>query len=74
MKHLILVLSFLILFCISFLSWFILLWDPTLLPALGQALPRLYTDNLGRILFIAIGLITLGCSLSLLAMLLGVEP
>jgi len=74
MKHFSLILSLLILFTLSFLCLSIVLWDNTLLLALCRMLPVFYAESWGKAFFFALGFIGLGCSLSLFALLLGLEP
>ncbi len=74
MKHFTLGLSFVLFLCFSFTCWLIVIWDPSLLPTLGGLMERMYAESWGTILLIALGFITLGCALSLFALLLGMEP
>ncbi|RJP26754.1 MAG: alkaline shock response membrane anchor protein AmaP [Candidatus Omnitrophota bacterium] len=74
MKQFTLGLSFILLFCLSFTCGIIGIWDPSLLLVLGALMERIHGEYWGRILVVAVGFITLGCSLSLFALLIGLEP
>lgn len=69
-----LIIAFLLLFCLSALSIFLVLWDAPLVVLLGNVFSHLAVTFWGKTVLTAIGLIGLGCSLSLLSILLGIEP
>ncbi len=74
MKQVSLILSFLILFTLSFIAWVIVLGNSSLLMGISVWLPNVYMETWGKIAFWAFAFLSLGCSLSLLAILFGIEP
>ncbi|HOJ61123.1 MAG TPA: alkaline shock response membrane anchor protein AmaP [bacterium] len=74
MKYLSLLLTFAILFCLCLLSWYIVFWDVAGLKQLSLTLLELSTQRWGKLLFIALGLISMGCCMALMAMMMGLEP
>ncbi len=74
MKYLSLLLTFSLLFCLCLLSWYIVFWDIAGLKHLSLALLELSTERWGKLIFIALGLISMGCCLALMAMMMGLEP
>ncbi|MFB3785139.1 MAG: alkaline shock response membrane anchor protein AmaP [bacterium] len=74
MKYLSLLLAFSLLFCLCLLSWYIVFWDIAGLKHLSLALLELSTERWGKLIFIALGLISMGCCLALMAMMMGLEP
>ncbi|MEW6235715.1 MAG: alkaline shock response membrane anchor protein AmaP [Candidatus Omnitrophota bacterium] len=74
MRQLTLLASFVILICLSLACWLIVLGNSSLLLGISVWLPNIYMDAWGKIAFWAFALLSLGCSLSLLAMIFGFEP
>jgi uncharacterized alkaline shock family protein YloU len=69
-----LILSFLLLFCLASICGFLVLWDANMIIVSGTAFSHLAVTLWGKTIIAAIGLIGLGCSLSLLTLLIGLEP
>lgn len=69
-----LILSFIILFCLASLCVFLVLWDANMVLLVSNTTGAIATTMWGKTIIAAFGLIGLGCSLSLLSLLLGLEP
>lgn len=69
-----LLISFLLLFCGSALCGFLVIWDNEMILLTGAALSNTALTLWGKTVLAALGLVGLGCSLSLLALLLGIDP
>jgi len=74
MRQLTLLASFIILISLSFICWLIVLGNSSLLLGISVWLPNIYMELWGKLAFWAFALLSLGCSLSLLALIFGFEP
>lgn len=75
MKQITLSVSFLIVFVMSLTCWLIVLGSEELLIGLCTLLPNIYLyETWGKLAFWAFAFISFACSLSLFALLLGLEP
>lgn len=74
MRYFTLFLAFILLFTLAAVSFYLFAIGPEWADALGALIPRLFSDAWGRAALAAAGLVSLGCSLSLASLLLGIEP
>ena len=74
MKQFNLLLACVILLTISSLCFYIILWHPDAIQRLIGLTLNIYNSFWGKVMFIAVGFISLGCGLSLLAAFLGLDP
>ncbi len=73
MRYLCLFFSFLILFVLTFVSWW-MLWDPRLLVVLANTLPRLHSLEWGHTFLFSFGAVCFVCTFSLFSQLIGASP
>lgn len=73
MRHFCLLFCFLTFFVLTFVSWWIVLWDPAFIAELANALPRLYMMEWGRAFIFTFGAAGFVCTLFLFGELLGVK-
>lgn len=66
--------SFFMLFCVAAVCTFLVLWDAQMVVTISNIFSHLAVTLWGKTVLAALGLIGLGCSLSLLSILLGLEP